>query len=620
MRKIPAKIICILTLFGGALLLSVISVNVISAQKITIAENGKSDYSILVGKQAGEVERFAATELQKYLAQMTGSRIPIVSRANGKPFIAVGSQPIAKNVVVASRYADDDSYRLRKTGKNLFLKGATARGTLYAVYEFLEKQGCVWFTPATPALIGHHEFVPKKTTLEIGALDSLERPLMKYRKCDGDIGRRSNTAATWTPILEWAAKQRSNAFSIGIRAYEENREQLKTETKKRGMILQVGQHDVMNRFLAPKEYFAARPEWFGMIDGRRTLRAKGKSVIFETANREAMAAFEANLISYLRNRPEIDVFQLWLSDAGLWSESPEAKALGEPAERMAIFIQQVTKSLRAAKLKTRVSFIAYSFYTEPPRNMNFEPDTILEFCPINQNHLYPLDDARAATNAKYYAQLQKWTKRFPGETTHYSYYAKFSWRSLPVVLPLQIAREVKNWHRLGEVGASLYAEPGNWLALEINHAAFSKALWEENFDAEKWYDEYLRARFGAAAGAVKRYNALATEISLKALIPQSEDKKNKPDFQILIAEAQAAMNEAVKAADTSEAKWLVNKLAWQPEYLALALKLRETQRTGDEKQTTALRRQIAALIAPRANDGTTLDRGYGYQLTQEEPD
>ncbi|CAA9387990.1 MAG: hypothetical protein AVDCRST_MAG74-795 [uncultured Pyrinomonadaceae bacterium] len=602
------EMLCLLGIFSG----------IIFAEKLTLAENGASDYVILVSPQASEVERYAAAELQKYLGQITGSRLSIETRANGKPFIVVGNHPLARKIRVASRYAGDDAFRQKTAGANLFLKGATERGTLYAVYNFLEAQGCRWFTPAIPQLAGHHEFVPKRATLAINATDSFKRPLMKYRKRDGDIGRRSNTAATWTPILEWAAKMRANSFSLSLRAYEEHRELLKTETEKRGMILQVGQHDVMNEFLAPQKYFAAHPEWFGLIDGKRTLRARGKQVIFETANAKAMKTFENNLIAYLESRPEIDVFQLWLADAGLWSESAEAQKMGAPAERMAIFIQQITKALRSAKLKTKISFIAYSFYTEPPRNMNFEPQTILEFCPINQNHSFSLDDAAAPENRKYYEQLQKWIKRFPGEVTHYSYYAKFSWRSLPVVLPLQIAREIKNWHRIGEVGTSIYSEPGNWLALEFNHAAFSRASWEENFDAEKWYDEYLQARFGAAAQAMKRYHALATRISLEALIPQSADKNDTRDFQDLLAQTQAAMHEAMEKADTPDAKWLVGKLAWQPEYLALALRFRDAQRAEDKEQMNQLRGAIARLIAARANDGTTLDRGYGYQLMQED--
>ncbi len=602
------EILCLIGIFSGT----------VFAETLTLAENGVSDYVILVSPRASEVEHYAASELQKYLGQITGSRLAIETRANGKPFIAVGNHPLARKIFVASRYAGDDAFRQKTAGVNLFFKGATERATLYAVYDFLEAQGCRWFTPAIPQLAGHHEFVPKRAKLEIHSKDSFERPLMKYRKRDGDIGRRSNTAATWTPILEWAAKMRANVFSLSLRAYEENRELLKTETQKRGMILQIGQHDVMNEFLAPQKYFAAQPEWFGLIDGVRAVRARGKQVIFETANAEAMKTFENNLIAYLRSRPEIDVFQLWLADAGLWSESPEAQKMGAPAERMSIFIQQITKALRAAKLKTKVSFIAYSFYTEPPRNMNFEPQTILEFCPINQNHSFSLDDAASPENKKYYEQLQKWIKRFPGEVTHYSYYAKFSWRSLPVVLPVQIAREIKTWHRIGEVGTSLYSEPGNWLALEFNHAAFSRASWEENFNHEKWYDERLQARFGAAAWAMKRYHRLSTRISLEALIPQSADKNNSRDFQDLLTQAQTAMREAMEKADTPDAKWLVGKLAWQPEYLALALRFRDAQRAGDKEQTNRLRGAIARLIAARANDGTTLDRGYGYQLAQED--
>jgi hypothetical protein len=136
---------------------------------------------------------------------------------------------------------------------------------------------------------------------------------------------------------------------------------------------------------------------------------------------------------------------------------------------MALFVQHVAGAVRDAGLKTRIVFLAYASYIEPPRNMAFDKATLVDFCPIGRSYAVPLDDPDDPKNARYAAQLRQWAAKFPGEISRYSYYAKYSWRSLPVVLPEQIAHDIAYGHEVGEVGAGMYAEAGNWLALEVNH-------------------------------------------------------------------------------------------------------------------------------------------------------
>lgn len=88
-------------------------------------------------------------------------------------------------------------------------------------------------------------------------------------------------------------------------------------------------------------------------------------------------------------------------------------------------------------------------------------------------------------------------------------------------------------------------------------------------------------------------------------------------MQLLLTEAKNAMSEAVKSADMQNAKWLVNKLSWQVEYLTLALTLRKAQNSNNSSQVNIIRREIAQLVTSHTNDGTTLERGYGYQSAQE---
>jgi hypothetical protein len=248
--------------------------------------------------------------------------------------------------------------------------------------------------------------------------------------------------------------------------------------------------------------------------------------------------------------------------------------------------------------------------------MNFAPDTILEFCPINQDYSKRLSDERAATNAAYYAQLKRWTGTFPGEVSHYSYYAKYSWRSLPVVLPSQIASEIRDWHNAGEVGASIYTEPGHWLALEVNQLAFMRASWDADFNSERWYDRYLRARFGSAAGAMRRYFDHATTVSLHALIPQSASKEIQ-GYRTDLDAARSAMAEAARSADTPGAKWLIARLKWQADYLQAAFDLRAAELAGDDPRATEFIKKVQAMVVAHKNDGTVLERGYGYKAGAE---
>ncbi|MQY78865.1 MAG: DUF4838 domain-containing protein [Bacteroidetes bacterium] len=548
----------------------------IKANFITISSNGVSEYVILADAENNVSENFAASELQAYIEKITSTRLPIVHETFGRPFICVGNHKETECISVLPRYPGDDSFCVKTLGENILIRGAGQRGTLYGVYAFLERLGCWWFAPDIPVLKGHHEYIPSLPVLAIEPFETTERPLMKYRKRDADGGNRTFSPSTWPGVIDWMAKQRSNILAVSISGYEKNKVIILNEVAKRGLMLMVGQHNVMGTFLSPDKYFEEHPEWFGQIDGERVIKAKGRPVVFDTANKEAMTTFINNLIVYLKQNPEITIFQLWPPDVAYWSESSESQALGPPAERMALFVQQVTEAVRLAGIKTRIAFLGYSFYSDPPENMAFGSDALLEFCPINQNFAYPLSSQVDEVNSKYNQQLKEWIARFPGEVIHYSYYAKYSWRSLPVILPVQIGSEIKEWFQLGEKGAGMYCEPGNWLALEANHLAFSKALWDSGFDAEKWYSQYLQVRFGKASNSVKTYYELATRVSLNALIPQSATDEITDYFK-LADDAEVALIEAFRTAEKDKSKWFIKRLLWQPRYLKLALQLRQAQ-------------------------------------------
>jgi hypothetical protein len=110
--------------------------------------------------------------------------------------------------------------------------------------------------------------------------------------------------------------------------------------------------------------------------------------------------------------------------------------------------------------------------------------------------------------------------------------------------------------------------------------------------------------------ARKRFYELVSAISLDALIPQSRSIAPEVARKSL-AEARIALREASSHTKNPDALWFIEKISWQPDYLDLALNLREAEVA--KRSGTAERAAIEALVAKHIHDGTMLDRGYGYR-------
>src|SRR4051812_25018413 len=73
----------------------------------TIVRQGKSRHVILISPKADKVERFAADELQKYIALISGAKLPIVTNRAGSRFISIGDTAPARRLNIPGRYPGD---------------------------------------------------------------------------------------------------------------------------------------------------------------------------------------------------------------------------------------------------------------------------------------------------------------------------------------------------------------------------------------------------------------------------------------------------------------------------------------------------------------------------------
>src|SRR5665647_2185053 len=105
-----------------------------------LAVRGRSTVRVVVAHGASETERFAAQELALFLHIVTGAAFPISEdpgTAGSRLLVGLSAARSAAPDLVGSTLAPEEII-VRSAGGDLVLAGGSPRGTLYAVYTFLE--------------------------------------------------------------------------------------------------------------------------------------------------------------------------------------------------------------------------------------------------------------------------------------------------------------------------------------------------------------------------------------------------------------------------------------------------------------------------------------------------
>lgn len=153
-----------------------------------IVKDGQPRTAIVIPDEAFPVVECAAKELQYHAQRSTGAVLAIC-RESQKPstfkgLIFLGNCNETRRAGIETQKLPPSGFVIRTAGNDLFLAGhdsdrpigshwnSTLHGTLYAVYEFLEKEMNVrWLWPGK---LG--EVVPRRVDIEIGAWDQFEEP------------------------------------------------------------------------------------------------------------------------------------------------------------------------------------------------------------------------------------------------------------------------------------------------------------------------------------------------------------------------------------------------------------------------------------------------------------
>ena len=502
--------------------------------RILLAKNSHAQLAISLTSPSTETLNFAVAELSRYLQRISGAAFSIKQpQNNSKPAILLKDD---KSLL-------KEDYQIVVDGNKIILSGGSGRAVLYAVYDFLQRLGCVWIAPQLDFYNGSSEFIPRKPVLFYNNSNPVkEHPRFRYRKIDVEEGL-SHNAENLKQIIAWMPKARFNILMVplnyggGGRVEWDNwRKQLTPELKKRGLMIEVGGHGYQNFLNAGMEdsaVFYRHPEWFGKDKNCDPSTAEYR--VFNTSDKDAVQYLINNVLTYIYSHPEIDIFDFWPPDGAHWADCPDFEKLGSPVDRQARLVNQVQEAIHKINRDVRLEMIAYQPVLSPPKKVRLNKNVVVDFCPINQSFEKQIYDPSTVNNAAYAEGIQNWRHSFSGDIGLYSYFRKYAWHSLPNVIPHFIQREMKWYATVPLQGISTYAEPGDWFTYELNHFVLGYLAWNPNVNVDSLIITYGFARYGSSWKSIHpAYTALENIVPVYCSVPYTKLKS-----QTRIAKAKA---------------------------------------------------------------------------------
>ena len=128
---------------------AILTLSTVYAEKnvLLITKNGKSPYTIIRAVDAAEPEKKAIQELTQHIKAASGVNIPVKTE-NSKfsgPAIYIGQTAFARKYGILFQNYGKEEWLIKVIGKDIVIGGGRPRGTIYGVWEFLERRaGIMW--------------------------------------------------------------------------------------------------------------------------------------------------------------------------------------------------------------------------------------------------------------------------------------------------------------------------------------------------------------------------------------------------------------------------------------------------------------------------------------------
>lgn len=467
-----------LSVFPGRLLFSLLLVlaglngGELQAE-MALASRGQAQAVILTQPGATPAEGHAARELAHFLGKITGAKFTVTEAGANLPpsAILVGPGPVARSAFPGVPWDQlTGEERIVQTKKGLLLlAGGRPRGTLYAVYGFLQDVGKIrWWTPWAT-------HIPSQPELSVPELDIRERPAFESRD------------PFWYPAFDqdWAVRNFSNS------------QHARLTPELGGSIRYKGFVHTFYPLVPPEKHFTNNPEWFSLLKGRRT-HERGQLCLTNPKLREFLVE---RVKQELRASPEAAIISVSQNDWYGACECDDCKALdeaeGSHAGSLLAAVNQIAEKIAPEFPQVAVDTLAYQYTRQAPRTLVPRTNVIVRLCSIECNFSAPLDHPSNASFAKDLRDWSRISKRLYiwDYTTDFAHYVQPHPNWFVLGPNLRFFQE-HNVAGVFEQGA--YQSHGSEMS-EMRAWVLARLLWNPRQDDRALIREFLDGYYGPAA-------------------------------------------------------------------------------------------------------------------------
>ncbi|WP_187269520.1 DUF4838 domain-containing protein [Flagellimonas hymeniacidonis] len=321
-------------------------VNSCNKSNITLTENGKTNYEIVLKKNASESLYKSSVKLQYYLSKISGAQFPIVDE--------LSLDARKKKIYVGNHKTENlkpQQVIIRTENENLYISGGSDQAVKNGIYEFLEKYlACKWYAPGV-------EKIPPSRTISVSPIDYDYTP---------EIHTRTVHSKLFYENHEFADQQK-----VTYEAFPYYVPTAKVHT--------------FHRFMPEEVFYKDHPEYYA-LRGEQRLPTQ-----LCLTNDKVLAIVKDSVASFFSKNPEASVISVSQDDNQQYCKCDNCSKVdtseGSPSGTMIRFVNQVAESFPNKTIST----LAYQYTRKAPKT-HPATNVLITLCSIECDRSAPISE------------------------------------------------------------------------------------------------------------------------------------------------------------------------------------------------------------------------------------
>ncbi len=448
---------CFIVMF----LLSLLAASCTASAPLLLMKNGASAFHIVIPDKPLPNEQKAAAALQQYVRHMTGFDLPVVAENAAPEKYAIYIGKVKNAPAARSAGVRHDGFYIKTDAANVYICGASGKGTLYGVYTFLEKYlGCRKYAGGEPVYVPEQ----KDITISSGIMD-VQSPRFVFRQT-------YYPASNDPEYLDWhKLHQFEDLWGLWGHSYF--------------------------KLLPPEQYFAAHPEYYSLIQGRR------QPVQLCLSNEDVFRHTVAYLRKAIQKRPDAVYWSISPNDEPVYCTCDQCAktdaAEGGPQGSLIRFVNRVAAEFPEQQFTT----LAYTYTSRPPRKSRPADNVYVFLSSIDAYRTRPLPAESSA--ADFRKNLDGWSA-ITNNIFIWDYTTQFTNFLTPFPDYRHAGQNIRYFSKEGVSGVFLHGSEDNYSDMaEWNSYLHAKLLWDPEADEAAIRQDFMTGYYGGAAQYVNNY-------------------------------------------------------------------------------------------------------------------